>query len=675
MSLFDPGLSPLQDPLDFQALAEVMPQIVWTADPDGGLDYYNGPWFEYTGLTLEETQGWGWAPVLHPDDLQLCLDRWQHAVETGKAYEIEYRFLRAADNTYRWHLGRARPLRNGNGNIIKWIGTCTDIHDQKRALSESAEREQRFRSLVANVPGVVYRCACDADWTMVFISERVEELTGYPAQDFMAPGGRTFAGIIHPDDVERVEEEVNRAVQAGQNYELEYRLQHRSGDVRWVYERGGTAGFAAEGVPWLDGVMVDITARKGAEQERQALLEQVQAERTLLQEVLQQMPNAVWLAEVPSGRLLLGNEGIRQLWGHAFLPAAEIDGYVEYHGFYPDGRPVKPHEWPLARAIETGEVVTEEEIDVLRPDGTLRRASFSAAPIRGPDGRCVAAVVTGTDISERKRAEQAIRDLNNDLERRVERRTRALAESEAALRTFARQLELSNRELQDFAYVASHDLQEPLRKVQAFADRLKSRYAPALGDEGRDYLERMQSAAARMQLLINDLLTLSRVTTRAQPFVPVDLQEITRGVLSDLEVQIERQGAEVRVGALPVVAGDPTQLGQMLQNMIGNALKFRREGVLPVIEVGAEVDGETCRIAVKDNGLGFDEKYLDRIFTPFQRLHGRSAYEGTGMGLTICRKIAERHGGSVTARSLPGEGSTFVVSLPLNPPPSGGTIP
>ncbi|MFC4426004.1 PAS domain-containing sensor histidine kinase [Deinococcus navajonensis] len=673
MSHPEPGFSPASPPLDLQALAEVLPQIVWTANPDGGLDYYNAQWFEYTGMTLEETQGWGWGPVLHPDDLQLCLDRWQQAVATGEPYEIEYRFRRAADNTYRWHLGRARPLHDEAGAVIKWIGTCTDIHDQKLALAAADEREQRFRSLVANVPGVVYRCVCDADWTMVFVSDRVAELTGFPAREFMAPATRTFASVIHPDDVAFVEETVNRAVQGGQSYELEYRVQHRSGEIRWVHERGSPVPSAHAAAPWLDGVILDVTARKQAEQERQALLEQVQAERTLLHDVLEQMPSAVWLAEVPSGKLLLGNKGIRRLWGHAFVPATGISGYAEYRGRHPDGRPVEPHEWPLARAVETDEVVTEEELDVVWPDGTLRRAAFSAAPIYSAQGRKVAAVVTGTDISERKRAEQEIRDLNSDLERRVEARTQALAASEASLRAFARQLELSNRELQDFAYVASHDLQEPLRKVQAFADRLSSRYGEALNDEGRDYLARMQNAAGRMQQLINDLLSLSRITTRVQPFAPVDLQELVRGTLSDLEVQIQRQGAQVRVGPLPVVVGDATQLGQLMQNLIGNALKFRREAP-PVVEVQAQREGDFWRIEVQDNGLGFDEKYLDRIFTPFQRLHGRGTFEGTGMGLTICRKIVERHGGTLTARSAPGEGSTFIARLPVRQPAqTGGT--
>ncbi|MEP6849043.1 MAG: ATP-binding protein, partial [Acidobacteriota bacterium] len=233
-------------------------------------------------------------------------------------------------------------------------------------------------------------------------------------------------------------------------------------------------------------------------------------------------------------------------------------------------------------------------------------------------------------------------------------------------------LQQSNRELQDFAYVASHDLQEPLRKVQAFSDRLKTKYADKLEGDGLDYLERMRSAAQRMQLLIQDLLTFSRVSTKAAPFVALDLETIAREVLSDLEVKIEETGAVIEIGSFPPIEADPTQMRQLIQNLVGNALKFQRKDCRPKIEIsasatgqGANGNGEMCRITVKDNGIGFDEKYLDKIFAVFQRLHGRTEYEGSGVGLSVCRKIAERHHGSISAASSPGEGATFIVNLPL----------
>jgi light-regulated signal transduction histidine kinase (bacteriophytochrome) len=256
----------------------------------------------------------------------------------------------------------------------------------------------------------------------------------------------------------------------------------------------------------------------------------------------------------------------------------------------------------------------------------------------------------------------------------------ALAQSQLLEQETRRRQELAsaNTELQQFASIASHDLQEPLRKIQAFGNRLKEKSGEALSDQGHDYLERMQNAAGRMQTLIDDLLTLSRITTRARPFVPVNLAQVVQEVLSDLEVRIQETEGRVEVGDLPTIDADPVQMRQLLQNLIGNALKFHRDEEQPIVRIYSQlfvsqetqsaedsVSAELYQIIVEDNGIGFEEKYLDRIFNVFQRLHSRSEYEGTGMGLAICRKIAERHGGSITAKSTPGQGSKFIVTLPI----------
>ncbi len=264
---------------------------------------------------------------------------------------------------------------------------------------------------------------------------------------------------------------------------------------------------------------------------------------------------------------------------------------------------------------------------------------------------------------------------------------------EFKLHEYTKKLQLSNRELQDFAFVASHDLQEPLRKVQAFGDRLADKFGDKLGDNGLDYLERMQSASRRMQTLINDLLTFSRVTTQAKPFVSYSLNKILADVVSDLEVKIEDTKAEVSIEDLPSFEMDTTQMRQLFQNLIGNGLKFSKPEVSPVIKIWCEAgkpkDSNTstvltydftkttelpqgfCRIYVEDNGIGFDEKYLDRIFTVFQRLHGRTEYEGSGVGLAVCRKIVERHNGHITATSNLGSGAKFIITLPLNQTENG----
>jgi two-component system, LuxR family, sensor kinase FixL len=299
----------------------------------------------------------------------------------------------------------------------------------------------------------------------------------------------------------------------------------------------------------------------------------------------------------------------------------------------------------LLQRIADEQPLVPLEREYKRRDGSSVVMEIHQKRIRDEAGRAIGLRTFLLDVTQRKRAEQTLNQQADKLSR-------------------------SNQELEQFAYVASHDLQEPLRKIQAFGDRLKTKCGVALGDDGADYLTRMQNAAARMQVLIQDLLSLSRVASHAKPFAPVDLADVARVVISDLEVRITERNGRVEAGRLPVVFGDRGQLAQLLQNLIGNGLKFQKPGETPLVKVDAESValpdglGAAWNITVEDNGIGFDEKYRDRIFQIFQRLHGRNEYEGTGIGLAICRKIVERHGGAIAAHSSPGAGAKFVITLP-----------
>ena len=249
---------------------------------------------------------------------------------------------------------------------------------------------------------------------------------------------------------------------------------------------------------------------------------------------------------------------------------------------------------------------------------------------------------------------------------RVEELNRLLKQELFARKIAEQQLSRSNKELEQFAYIASHDLQEPLRKISAFGSRLASKYTDALDEQGLDYLRRMQNAAVRMQHLIDGLLTYSRVTTKAQPFSLVDLSVIVNEVLGDLETKIKDTGATVECSVNATIGADPLQMRQLFQNLIGNALKYHAPGIAPVVSVRAATEGPRCSITVSDNGIGFEQQYAEQIFGVFVRLHGRSSeYEGSGIGLSVCRKIVERHGGTITARSEPGKGTTFTAVLPI----------
>ncbi|MBT9317487.1 PAS domain S-box protein [Leptothoe spongobia] len=312
----------------------------------------------------------------------------------------------------------------------------------------------------------------------------------------------------------------------------------------------------------------------------------------------------------------------------------------------------------ILERIRQGQSIDQLETVRRHKRGNLLDVSLTISPLRDRSGQVIGASKIMRDISARKVAEQK-------LEAEMRERQWVIH----TLQRTAQQLEESNQELQDFAYVASHDLQEPLRKVQVFGDRLNHTCQDRLSERGQDYLARMLSAAARAQVLVNDLLSFSRVTTQAKPFTPTDLSHVMAGVLSDLEVRIEQTGATVDVEPLPTIDADRTQMQQVFQNLLSNALKFHKPGVAPQIQVRVQrylMGGkEVCELRVIDNGIGFDVKYCDRIFQPFQRLHGRKAYEGSGIGLAICRKVIRRHGGLLQADSQPGAGATFMVILPV----------
>ncbi|MCU1267863.1 MAG: Aerobic respiration control sensor protein ArcB [Acidobacteria bacterium] len=309
------------------------------------------------------------------------------------------------------------------------------------------------------------------------------------------------------------------------------------------------------------------------------------------------------------------------------------------------------------KLVLSNKKVTNYELTARDRDGKETVVSYNATTFYDRDRRLQGVFAAARDVTDRKRVEEKLKLYSDKLER-------------------------SNRELQDFAQVASHDLQEPLRKILSFGDRLKTKVSASLDEDSHDYLQRMCNAAARMQTLITDLMSFSRVEIKGQAFVPTDLAMIAREVTADLETRIEQAGGRVEIGELPTIDADPMQMRQLLQNLIGNSLKYFRAGLPPIVRISCQKPDarrpelldesgrarQSCQISVSDNGIGFDEKYLDRIFTVFQRLHKKGEYEGTGIGLAICRKIVDRHGGTITARSTPGQGATFLVSLPVIQP-------
>ncbi|QJR82313.1 histidine kinase [Alteromonas pelagimontana] len=275
--------------------------------------------------------------------------------------------------------------------------------------------------------------------------------------------------------------------------------------------------------------------------------------------------------------------------------------------------------------------------------------------------------------------QRALEESNEELEDKIALRTQEL-------KLYSEELARSNRELEDFAFVASHDLQEPLRKIRAFGNRLDSGYNDVIDERGKDFLKRMLSAAERMSMLITDLLAFSRIATRGKAFESVDINEVFENVLEDLEIAIEEGEAVITLPKLPTIQADKSQFEQLVLNLISNALKFKKDNETPVITVSyrtpaaeelsmfLQIDSyEWIQITIEDNGIGFDQSFAEKIFAPFQRLHGRSSYKGTGIGLAVCRRIVERHNGEIRAYSEPGKGTKFVITMPTNGEPFATT--
>ncbi len=672
-----------------------------------------------------------------------------------------------------------KPLINHKGGTVR---------SRKKVGGKAPNIEQtlgvQFRALVEQVPAVIYTDSAEEMFKTLYISPQLKTITGYEPGDWINDPD-LWERMIHPDDRERVLEEYTRTFKARLPSTSEYRLIRRDGRVIWLSDETRLICDHADKPLFWQGVMVDITARKRAEQVQQAIFRISHAVVTTasldelyrsihsilgelmpveniyialydpqtnlisypyhvdqydeapapgkpqhgLTEYVLRTKKPLWATAAVFSKLVekgevetVGTDSIDWI-GVPLLVGERVIGVLVTQS-YTEGVVFNKEHFDLMKFISTQVALAIERkldqqhiADALEYNKTLINSSSLGLTTYDVSGKCILANETLARILGSTREQlmeenyydiptwkengllgSAVEAVASGTETRREVHTTSASgeelwldcrftpfysngephlllsvdditvskQAEVNLQIYAARLEQSNRDLQEFAYIASHDLQEPLRKVLAFGDRLASKYSDVIDDTGRDYLKRMREASQRMQTLINDLLTFSRVTTRAQPFARVDMDELVHDVLSDLELQIDRTQGKIEVSQLPAIEADPTQMHQLMQNLINNALKFHQDGKPPHVWVSSKSKAKTCQIFIRDDGIGFDELYLDRIFKPFQRLHSRQEYEGSGMGLAICRRIVERHGGDITAQSILGQGSTFIVTLPIH---------
>ena len=361
-------------------------------------------------------------------------------------------------------------------------------------------------------------------------------------------------------------------------------------------------------------------------------LEQTTVSKSHVDDIIRYMQNSLIVVS-PEGNIEMFNWATLDLLGHREDELTGGHARIIFHD-------ADTFEQVIMKKLDQQGKLLNLEQAYRHADGRSIPVLFSGSSLRNVDNEIEGYVFVATDLTERIRAEQK-------------------------LNQYAKELERSNKELEDFAFIASHDLQEPIRKIAVFGERLKESSANKLEEKELSYLGRMESAALRMQVFIEDLLCYARVTTKARAFQKIDLSRVVNEVISVFELKLEHLNAVVDVGDLPSLEADRTQMHQLFQNLFSNALKFRRQEETLNIKISSKkLENGQFEIHVKDNGIGFDEKYLDKIFKPFERLHGRSAYEGSGMGLALCRKIAQWHGGSLLAKSREGQGAVFIVTLP-----------
>lgn len=478
----------------FRVMANAMPQLAWIADADGYIFWYNQGWYDYTGTTPEEMEGWGWQSVHDPEMLPDVMEKWKASLETKKPFEMVFPLL-GKDGKYRSFLTRGLPLFNNEGELMQWFGTNTDISAIQKAENDLKQAQEKLNLALDN--GKIGIWERDLKTNKSIWDKRTEKMFGF-AEGTYDGTFETFEKCLVEEDKPYILDAIRKAVEENAPYETIFRVRLQNDDISYINVKGVVTHNEEGKAIKLSGVCFDVTDMK-------------------------------------------------------------------------------------------------------------------------------------------KGAEQALFKLNEELHR-------------------------SNKELEQFAYVASHDLQEPLKTVSTFTQLLAARYKDKLDEHGNQFIHYTVEAASRMQMLIHDLLDYSRIGTKAQKLSMVDFNNVLCKAILNLEATIREKNAVVTYDVLPTITGDEGQLVQLFQNLVGNALKYCKG--TPMVHISAKEEPDYFLFSVKDNGIGIEQQYAEKVFLIFQRLVAKGEYSGSGIGLAVCKRIVERHGGKIFFESQLGEGTTFYFTIP-----------
>jgi PAS domain S-box-containing protein len=683
----------------YRSLADLLPGVVWTARPDGWIDYANRFWLNYTGLTLEQTQGWGWARMVHPDDVDRVRQVWNEALRTGVQVHVEYRLKRVADGAYYWFLARGKSLRNREGHVVKWFGLLTEIEDQKRLEAARADllvREQQaraeveaalrardetlqalrtseesYRSLAEVMPQCIWTAGADGQTD--YVNQHWCDYSGLTVEQSLGAG---WATVLHPDDQQRCFEAWTAAVRAGTKFESEYRLRHQSGVYRWflgrslpMRDQGGRV------VKWL-GTATDIEDQKqGAK-----ALERQNALVRLLHDITVSAYEAATVDEAmqigidqvcaytgwPVGHVyVLAEDGAQELLPTSIWHLDHPEKFAEF------ARVTEMARLPIGVGLP-GRVLARKEpawiMDVTRDENFPRAQAAKGLGVRGAfgfpvlTGGKVAAVLeffTSEPCEPDPLLLAALEQIGIQLGQVFERKR-----VEAELHEAKQAAETANQAKSEFLSRMSHELRTPLNAILGFAQLIDMGTPTSLQ---RKQVEQILKGGRLLLGLINEVLDLARIEAGQVSLAPapVRVRQLIAEVLDLIRPLAERRAIRLIAPDLPElhVLADDQRLKQVLLNLVSNAVKYNRDKGSVTVRAEAIPSGRV-RLLVCDTGPGLAPEQQRRLFNPFDRLGAElTEVEGTGLGLVVSKRLTEAMGGTLEVTSRVGHGSTFVVNL------------
>ncbi|MDX2082064.1 MAG: PAS domain-containing protein [Terrimicrobiaceae bacterium] len=622
----------------FRFLADAVPHKIFTAEAAGRADYLNRQWETFTGRPLTDVLARSWRDFLHPDDVNAVEEAWGHSLEAGSSFECAYR-LRRSDGEFRWHLGRAEPVRGPGGEVLLWVGTVTEIHDLKTAQLELRDREERFRTMANATPVLIWMA--DLSQGCTYFNQRWLRFTGRPQQLEI---GRGWLDGVHPDDRSFCEAAYAKAFERREGFQIEFRLRRADGQYRWLLN-GGEPLFSAEAAfAGFIGGCIDI-------QERKELEDRLRAEESRSRLAMEAAGMGFWDWTI-GGKIRWSPEHNRMLG----IPAARREGAFEEFlaCVVPADRDRITSALERAMSERTD---FQAEFRAVTPDGQSRWiAGHGRALYDEESGHPKRMLGVIQDITERRRSEDRLRQNQEELRFAL-----------AAAETARDEAENANRAKDQFLAVLSHELRTPLTPVLMATSTL--RMQNDLPDAVRFSLDMIQRNIKTEARLIDDLLDLTRIARNKLEFKrkPMDVQSALHEAIQICRPDIDAANLRIEVilGAThSLVMGDFARLQQVFWNLIKNAVKFTPSGGL--IRIHTDNSGGMVRVTVEDDGIGIAPHILPRIFRPFEQGDAEVVrqYGGLGLGLAISLASVEGHGGRLTAESEgPGKGSRFVVEL------------